>query len=145
MKKKWSALKKGAVAVTLVTAAATDARPNDGKATRYDPAQRRRRERHQKGAVILFAIVFLTGSAAALFAKGGHLERRRMERRVQLAAKVLDGQLRDVHKLQRQVSEINRDPVARERLAREELGYSRRGEIVFLLAEPDENSSAQTP
>ena len=44
--------------------------------------------------------------------------------------------MRRVHELRHDVERLRRDTFARERLAREELGYSREGEVIFLLAEP---------
>ncbi len=95
--------------------------------------------------LVLLLLVFLTGSAAALFANGGYVERKRLEARRNKANIELDRQLQRVHGLRREVDLLTRDSLARERLAREELGYTRRGEMIFLLAEPPESPTKTTP
>jgi len=94
---------------------------------------------------VVLVLVFMTGSAAALFANGGHLERRRLESRRDTSNIELDRQLQRVHGLRQEVDSLAGDSLARERLAREELGYTRRGEMIFLLAEPPENSKNNDP
>jgi len=88
---------------------------------------------------LLLALVFLTGSAAALFGRGGMVERRNLEARRHAANIELDRRLQRVHDLRREVGRLRGDSLARERLAREELGYTRRGEMIFLLAEPEKS------
>ena len=80
--------------------------------------------------------VLVAGFAAALFAQGGILERRRLEAAQAEANAELDRQLRRVHLLRQEVQQLSGASLARERLAREELNYSREGELIFLLAEP---------
>ncbi len=94
--------------------------------------------------LVLLVLVFLTGSAAALFANGGYVERKRMEARRGASNIELDRQLGRVHALHREVDALARDSLARERLAREELGYTRRGEMLFLLAEPPKGPEKTT-
>ena len=94
---------------------------------------------------MLLVLVFLTGSAAALFANGGYVERKRLEARRDASNIDLDRQLARVHGLRREVHALARDSIARERLAREELGYTRRGEMLFLLAEPPDSPKKTTP
>ena len=132
---KFRRISRSAVTVSIGARGRTDARPNEpGKG----PGSRRTatRPRQKPVFMVLVVLVFLTGSAAALFAQGGYLERKRLESDEAAASVELDRQLRRVHALHRDVRRLSEDSLARERLAREELGYSREGEVIFLLAEP---------
>ena len=85
---------------------------------------------------------------SALFANGGYLERIEAWRpgAKPRTSKRRDRQLARVHvRLRREVDALACDSIARERLAREELGYTRRGEMLFLLAEPPESPEKTTP
>ncbi|NIQ85688.1 MAG: hypothetical protein GTN83_12910 [Acidobacteria bacterium] len=131
----WRRIRKAAVTVAIRTGRPRDARRPQETAR----AERRRRAKQRPALLVLLALVFLTGSAAALFANGGYLERKRMEARRDAANIELEKQLKRVHELRKEVDALARDSLARERLAREELNYTRRGEMVFLLAEPPES------
>jgi len=114
----------------------TDARPKDGpgrRPERQDPDEQRREQRRRQGLVLLFATVFAAGCLGALFADGGYVDLRRA--RTQLAEmelRVAD-KTAQVERLESEVVRLRDDPTALERIAREELGLSRPGEIVFLL------------
>jgi len=137
----WRRIRRAAVTVAISTGRASAARAGNG--TR--PAGRPVAARQRPALFVLLVLVFLTGSAAALFASGGYVERKRLEARRDAANVELDRQLGRVHALRREVDALTRDSLARERLAREELGYTRSGEMIFLLAEPSENPPAPTP
>jgi len=126
---------RSAVTVSIGARGQTDARRAEAG---EDRGVRRGATRTKQKPVFLFlvVVVFLTGTATALFARGGLLERRRLEATQTGANLELDRQLRRVHDLRRDVYRLSGDSLARERLAREELNYSREGEVVFLLAEP---------
>ena len=126
---------RSAVTVSLGARGQTDARraePGKDGEVRRGPV----RAKQKPVFLVLLVLVFLTGTATALFAQGGMLERRRLEATQAGANVELDRQLRRVHELRRDVHQLRGDSLARERLAREELGYSREGEVIFLLAEP---------
>jgi cell division protein FtsB len=83
-------------------------------------------------ASILAVIALVVGS---LFGDRGllHLMNQR-ERAEQLQAEI--GDLRDENgRLAREIDGLRRDPRAIERLAREELGLARPGELVFVIRE----------
>ena len=136
----WRRIRRAAVTVAISTGRPTDARRNDGSESRLAA-----RPKQRPAMLVLLLLVFLTGSAAALFANGGYVERKRMEARRDSANIELDRELKRVHGLRREVEALARDSLARERLAREELGYTRRGEMIFLLAEPPENREKTAP
>ncbi len=128
----WRRIRHAAVTVAISTGTASDARSNRA----LPPVQPKQRP----VLVVLLVVVFLTGLAAALFANGGYVDRKRLEARREAANIELDRQLQRVHGLRREVDSLARDSLARERLAREELGYTRSGEMIFLLAEPSEQA-----
>ena len=129
---------KSRFAITLATRTGASSR-------RRGDASDRQARKQSKLVWALFAVVFLSGSGAALFAKGGLVDRKRLEREYARENAQLDSLLSDIHQLNTEVSLLKSDPSARERLAREELGYSKRGEMVFLLAEPPEKEPSETP
>jgi len=137
----WRRIRRAAITVAISTGRPTDARRG---AAAGSPG-RVQRAKQRPALVVLLALVFLTGSAAALFANGGYVERKRMEARRDSANIELDRQLQLVHGLRQEVDALARDSIARERLAREELNYTRRGEMVFLLAEPQKSPEKVEP
>ncbi len=137
----WQRLRSSAVTVSFGTGRRTDAsREGTGSQRGVSGGGRPR-----PVAVVLLFAVFLTGSVAALFASGGYVERRGLEQRRDAANIELDRRLKRVHELRRDVMQLSSDSIARERLAREELGYMRRGEMIFLLAEPQAPKPGETP
>ena len=137
----WQRFRLSAVIVSLGAGSRTDARRQaaDGKRGHTGTG------RPRPAAMVMLLVVFMTGSAAALFANGGFVERRSLEQRRDAANIELDQRLKRVHGLRYDVEQLQRDSLARERLAREELGYSRRGEMIFLLAEPPAEKDFATP
>jgi cell division protein FtsB len=113
----------------------SDARPADllrGDAP-PDP-ELERKGRIRRGVVLfLLSVIFLAGSAAALFGERGYLDRRRSRKELDTLQKQVDGQLSRVLELKSEVKRLGSDPAAIERVAREELGLARRGEIQLLL------------
>ncbi len=138
----WRRIRRAVVTVVISTGRQSDARRSGSRAR---ASGRPPSAKQRPALLVLLAVVFLTGSAAALFANGGYLERKRKEARRDAANIELDRQLERVHGLRREVDDLAHDSLARERLAREELGYSRRGEMIFLLAEPPESPKKTTP
>ena len=128
---------------------ATDARPSlfasdasttldaPGSGRTPDPEIERRNVRRQRSAIVAFIIVFLGGTAAALFGARGDLdvERKRLEHRE--LDETHAARLARVEALRREVDRLRTDPTAVERIAREELGYVAPGEITLLLPGDD--------
>ncbi|MBZ5639078.1 MAG: septum formation initiator family protein [Acidobacteriia bacterium] len=113
----------------------SDARPAEdpppGKAP--DP-DRERRRRFLHGVVGLFlATLFVAGSVEALVGNHGYFAvRRSREELASLKAAVERKQIQ-VMELRQAVDRLKNDPHAIERIAREELGFVKPGEITFLL------------
>jgi len=128
---------------------ATDARPaafrsdacasNDGVrvGTSPDPELERRKIRKQRGIILALVIVFLGGTAAALFGDHGYLDvtRQRLHYSELKAAHAM--RLQRVDALRREIDRLKDDPSAVERIAREDLGYVARNELTLLLPGDD--------
>jgi cell division protein FtsB len=141
----WRRIRRAVVTVAISTSRPADARRSRGDVSDPAPVESALRARQRPALFVLLTLVFMTGSAAALFANGGHLERKRLEARRDASNVELDRQLHQVHSLRQEVDSLAGDSLARERLAREELGYTRSGEMIFLLAEPPEDSKNRDP
>jgi cell division protein FtsB len=109
--------------------------PKDGKGP--DPEIERRNVRRQRSAIVAFVIVFLGGTAAALFGDRGYLDVERKRQQHRELAETHAARLERVEALRREVDRLRTDPTAVERIAREELGYVAPGEITLLLPGDD--------
>ena len=115
--------------------------PSDAHPT--EPGSRRRGERddealnrrsfNRKITALALCGVFVTGAATALVGKGGFLELRRLHRECERVRLEVGQQRTEVLELKQQVDRLEHDPMARERIAREQLGFARPGEITFIL------------
>ena len=131
----WLRLRKRAVEATFVTEYATDARRaiDDLRGGEPDPDTELGRLLRRRVAVFLLYAVFVGGAVAALFGNGGVIQLLRLHADLRAARSEVSDQRRAVEALQREVALLKEDPMARERIAREELGLARPGEVVFLL------------
>lgn len=87
--------------------------------------------------MVLFAVVFVAGTAAAFFGPRGYLDVRRSRKELEVFTKQVEAQRIRVRDLRAEVKELQKNPGAVERIAREELGFIRPGEITFLLPYED--------
>ena len=97
-------------------------------------AERLRKLRRRRRAISFgLAAMFLLGCFAALFGERGYFDvRRQRSLYVSRKAEVADHQAR-FQELKREVDSLKSDPHAIERIAREQLGYAEKGEVVLLL------------
>ena len=102
-----------------------------------DPEIERRKIRTQRRIIVALVIVFLGGSAAALFGNRGELDVQRQRVRLREMQEANAAQLERVQALRREVERLKTDPFAVERIAREELGYVAKNEITLLLPGDD--------
>jgi cell division protein FtsB len=98
-----------------------------------DPESERHQRIRDRLLLMLMVLVFVGGSAAALFGERGFFDLRRSRVEQQELQRQVDEQLGRVLALKEEVGRLKEDPTAIERIAREDLGYIRHGEIHFLL------------
>ncbi len=117
----------------------TDARPADEspRRQRFDPEAGRRVRFRRRAIAFILGSVFVAGSLAALFGTGGYVELRRQDRdNAKLEAEVSAARIR-VAQLTADVEGLESDPTYRERVAREQLGFVKPGEVSILLPRED--------
>jgi cell division protein FtsB len=102
-----------------------------------DPEIERRQTRRQRRILVALAVVFLGGTAAALFGNRGELDVQRQLVRFREMQEANAEHLARVQALRREVERLKKDPFAVERIAREDLGYVARGELTLLLPGED--------
>ena len=144
----WLRLRKRAVEATFVNEYPTDARRamDDLRGGEPDPDVELGRRLRRRVAIFLLYAVFIGGSVAALFGKGGVIQLLRLHGDLRTARTELSDQRRAVEELRRDVALLKDNPMSRERIAREELGLTRPGEVVFLLPrDEDESIGAHDP
>jgi len=103
-----------------------------------DAELERRRRLRRRVVPLLLGAVFLAGTAAALFGEYGYLDLRRSRRELAEAEQRLQERVDRVRRLRLEVRELRHGTSGVERMAREELGFIRDGEVTFLLPVTDE-------
>jgi cell division protein FtsB len=142
---------------------ATDARPDRSWPSDARPAQRspgssaapsanapspevERRRRLRRGAIYLFlALVFVGSSLAAVWGEAGLLDLRKARREIVTLEQEVARRHARVAALERHVERLRTDPQAIERIAREDLGLAKPGEITFLLPREEEQEPSLGP
>ncbi len=102
-----------------------------------DPENERKKRMRRQGAIAALAIVFVCGTAAALFGDRGYLDVRRQRRQYLEMREALAAHLQRVEALRHEVDRLKTDPSRVERIAREDLGYVAKDEITLLLPGDD--------
>ena len=125
----------------------TDARPVSEHARRraLDPAGKRRLKLRLRALVLGLVGVCAAGSVAAFVGRGGYLDMLRLRHEIGRLRAEIELRQDVVLGLQRQVRGLEQDPAARERIAREQLGLLRPGEIDFLLPRDPQPSWSEPP
>jgi cell division protein FtsB len=101
------------------------------------PEFQRKQLRKQRGLVAALVVVFLGGTAAAFFGDHGYLDVRRQRRRYNELKAIHAARLERVDTLRGEISRLEGDPAAIERIARDDLGYVAKGELTLLLPGED--------
>jgi cell division protein FtsB len=125
----------------------TDARPAGGRPRRREPdpeAESRQRLRQGMWWVVL-GVLFVGGLAAAILGDRGWRDVLRTRSEIAEMEQRLENQRQRVGGLRSEVERLQREPAAVERIAREELGYVKPGEVTFLLPKPAEEGEAIRP
>jgi cell division protein FtsB len=118
----------------------SDARPLDGARRRPnepDPDVELRLKLRRRAARLLFYVVFIAGAIAALVGERGLVDLVRLSNERDRVRVELEEQRAKVAEHRRAVEELKGDSMAKERIAREQLGLVRPGETVFLLPKED--------
>ena len=113
----------------------TDARPVSEHARRLalDPAAKRRLKLRRRALALGLVGVCVAGSVAAFVGRGGYLDMLRLRGEIGGLRAEIEPRQDVVERLQQEVRGLEQEPAARERIAREQLGLVRPGEIDFLL------------
>ena len=124
---------------------ASDAHPGGPHPRRaeHDPEVKRRVVIRRRALIFLLCSIFVAGSVAALFAEGGYMDLHRLRDEAQTLEGEIETRRERLRGLKLQIERLQGDPLARERIAREELGLVRPGEIDFLL--PKEGGEENSP
>ena len=135
----WLKLWRKAAEPTPPEEEATDARRAGGRRHgEPDPDDERRRRNRRRAALFAFASVFVAGSMTALLGQGGLLDLTRLWGEQSELRRQVTEQRQRVEALRHEARQLENSPMARERIAREQLGYSSPGEVTFLLPEADD-------
>jgi cell division protein FtsB len=101
-------------------------------------AAERRFKRGFRTYVFILACLFVAGSVSALVGKDGLLDKRRLRAEIRMLEQEVELQRQDAEALERDIRDLEAEPMARERIAREQLGLALPGEYLFIL--PEEGS-----
>jgi len=131
----WLRLRNRAVESSLITERPTDARRADDppRGAEPDPELERSRRLRRRVWVFMLYTFFLSGCVGALFGSGGLLDLLRLHGELRAVRGEVAEEQRAVDELRWTVGQLQGDSLARERIAREELGLARPGEVVFVL------------
>ncbi len=103
-----------------------------------------RRARLKQGTSVAGLVaLFVFGVVISIFGARGYRDLRQSRRELEDLTARLEAQQEKVSALRREVQRLKDDPSALERIAREELGYARPGEVTFLL--PGEDPPGMIP
>jgi len=136
---RWLRRRRRPVQATVLTDYPTDARPSGSIPSKAepDPKVERRSKLRRRVLVASLYVVFSGGIVAALFGNGGLLDLVRLHGEMRsLQVQLVEQQAR-VDELRWKVGRLESDPMAKERIAREDLGMIKPGEKVFLLPKED--------
>ncbi len=103
-----------------------------------DPELRRNLKLRRRALVGGLAAVCLAGTLAAFVGEGGHFDMRKLRREISELEAEIAGREAAIERLDREVRLLGDGSLLRERVAREQLGLVRPGEIDFLLPREDE-------
>ncbi len=88
-----------------------------------------------KAVILLSSVLTLVFLVSFLFSQGGIAELQDSRRRVQLLQQDVERLRAENQRLAQEIQSLKRSTLAVEKIAREDLGMSRQGEIVYVLQE----------
>ena len=98
-----------------------------------NPEIERKKVRKQRSAIVALVLLFLGGTAAALFGDRGYLDVRRQRLHYRELRELNATRLKRVDALRHEIDRLKDDPSAVERIAREDLGFVAKDELTLLL------------
>ncbi len=125
----------------------TDARPAAERAGRRSARGESERPLKLRGRAIAVGLtaIALAGALAAYMGEGGYSDVKRLRREIEALESDIVQRRAAVAGLEQEVRALGREPLARERVAREQLGLVLPGEVAFLLPRQGEGRWAAAP
>src|SRR5690242_680811 len=99
--------------------------------------------RYQSGALLALLLICVGLFAHQIFGQHGYLALRRERRDFEALRQQIQMLQKENQLLQSQIKSLKTDPKAIEKMAREQMGLARPGEIIFTL--PDKNPENNSP
>ncbi|MDB4324874.1 septum formation initiator family protein [bacterium] len=120
-----------------------EAGPRRSRSPRGGRPEDVRRTRVGRHLLRLFCgVLFISGTIYALLGEDGLADRMRLKREHRSLASDVDARRERIRRLEQVKAGLQGDPMHRERIAREQLGYAKPGEVVFLLPDADSDSDS---
>ncbi len=94
--------------------------------------------RYQRGAILALALICVALIVHEIFGQHGYLALRRERREFDVLQQQIQQLQKENQQLESQVKALKTDPKAIEKVAREQMGLARPGEIIFTM--PDKHS-----
>ena len=112
-----------------------DARPSAEHVRRQqsDPGRMRLGKLRRRTLIAALSAVCLAGTVAAVIGEGGYVDSQRLEAEIRALERLVAERQAAVERLEQECRHLESDPLARERVAREQLGLVRPGEVDLLL------------
>jgi cell division protein FtsB len=125
----------------------SDARRAEHPGTRpvSDPEQERKRRLRLAAFGLFLSLVFVGSSLAAVFGESGLLDLRRRHREIEALTKEVERRRAALAAMESHLQRLQDDPTAIERIAREDLGLVKPGEITFLLPREEVGTPGARP
>ena len=96
-------------------------------------------------SIVMVSLVLFLALVNALFGKKGYFELRRMEGRNREMNRHVDQLKQENKEIMNEIKSLKRDPKAIEKIAREELGLVKPGEIKITTTKPAEEMPPNSP
>jgi cell division protein FtsB len=99
--------------------------------------------RYQRAAILALALICVALVVHEIFGSHGYLALRRQRRDYDALQQKIEELQKENLKLESQIKSLKTDPKAIEKMAREQMGLARPGEIIFTL--PDKDAKKDPP
>ncbi|SRR6266404_4006074 len=99
--------------------------------------------KYQRGAILALALICIGLLVREIFGDHGYISLRRQRRDLQTLQQQVQRLQQENRQLESQIKALKSDPNAIEKLAREQMGLARPGEIIFTL--PEKHPEGEKP